>query len=627
MSFKLYLKGQFFSSISFTIKQYIFWMLYFQILRFIFLMYNINEAYGEPLTEILKAFWAAIILDNSAAGYIMMFPILIGIFKSLFFTNTFNKVIQLYNYLIIFVATTVSISELPLYDEWRVKLNFKALSYLSNPSEVFHTASALSLILGTISILGLTFLAIIIFNRYVFPQQKQSRSFLALIAHLVFLPIFFIWGIRGGLQPIPVHLSDAYYSKNNFLNLVAVNSQWNVMNSIVKNYKYKNKNPFVFYSDEIASEKIDELYKIKKDTVIKVLTNERPNIILIILESWSADVIKSLGGYDSITPEFDSLTKDGILFTQTYGVGGLSDEGISAILSAQPSLPKVIVVNQPDKYNKLPSISKDLKKVGYYNYFVFGGQLNYGNIKSYIYSINFDEIIEEKDLPKYLPRGRLGVHDGYLFNFFAESITKLPEPFFATIFTLSSHSPYDQPSNTKFFSGGDAQRYVNSMYYTDSCLGVFFRKVRKMPFYKNTLFILVSDHSHHSPKNWHPYAKEYRKIAMLWYGEPIEAKYRGTRIDKYCTQTDLASTLLKQLNINNEHYKWSKNLLNPYSKSFAYYAYDDGFGWISDSNYFAYLHSENRLLFYKFSSTEDSLKHLMFGKSYIQKLFDDYLNL
>ncbi len=621
MNIKFLVKNQFFSSISFTIKQYIFWMLYFQILRLIFLFYNLDESYGESLTEILKAFWSALILDNSAAGYIMMFPVLIGIFKSLFFTNIFNRLIQWYHYILIFIATAISISELPLYDEWRVKLNFKAISYLANPLEVLNTASISNLIFGVSSIVLLSVLAIFIFNSFVFPKEKQNRSYYAALAHLIFLPLFFIWGIRGGLQPIPVHLSDAYYSKNNFLNLVAVNSQWNVMNSIVKNFRYKNKNPFIFYADQKANKTVRELYQVEKDTTIKVLINERPNIVIILLESWSADVIKSLGGYDSITPEFDSLAKEGILFTQTYGVGGLSDEGISAVLSAHPSLPKVIVVNQPDKYNKMPSISKDLKRAGYYNYFLFGGQLNYGNIKSYIYSINFDEIVEEKDLPKHLPRGRLGVH------FFAESLKSLPEPFFAMIFTLSSHSPFDQPSNAKFFWGGDAQRYINSINYSDSCLGAFLKIIRNLPFYNNTLFILVSDHSHHSPRNWHPYAKEYRRIPMLWYGKPINETYRGFTIDKYCTQTDLALTLFKQLNIEHSNYKWSKNLFNNYSKSFAYYAYYDGFGWLSDDNYFAYLHSENRILFYKFSSSSDSIKNLIFGKSYIQKVFDDYLGL
>ncbi len=616
-----------FHQIAFVFKQYLFWMLFFQFLRTIFLLYNLDEASGNNFIEVIKAYWAALILDNSAAGYIMMFPLLMGLFKSIFLPKIFYRINQAYHYLMIVLAVSISISELPLYDEWKVKLNFRALTYLARPSEVFQTASVANIVLGFLAIVLISVLAIYVFNLFVLSKKYAQTSIYGALAHLFFIPIFFIWGIRGGLQPIPVHLSDAYYSKSSFLNLVAVNSQWNLMNSVVKNFKYKDKNPYVFFNDTIAQQTVLELYHTNKDTTVLVLNNHRPNIVVILLESWSADVIKSLGGYDSITPEFDKLATDGILFTQAYGSGGLSDEGISAVLSGQPSLPSVIVVNQPDKYSKMPSIPVDLKKVGYYNYFIFGGQLNYGNIKSYIYSNQFDEIYEEKDLPRSLLRGRLGVHDGYLFQHFLKDLKRLPQPFFAMIFTLSSHKPYDQPSNTKFFWGGDAQQYLNAMNYTDSCLGAFFKLVREMPFYKNTLFILVSDHSHHSPKAWHPYAKEYRRIAFMWYGDVIEESFKGYRHNKYCTQTDLAVTLLKQLKVEHSEYKWSKNLFNPYTKSFAYYAYNDGFGWVSDSNYFAYLHSEKRLLFHKFSSPTDSLLHLKYGKSYIQKVFDQYLNM
>lgn len=616
-----------FDQIIFIFKQYLYWMLLFQLLRTIFLLYNLDEASGNGFFEVIRAYWAALILDNSAAGYIMMFPLLVGFLKSIFLPKVFYRINQAYHYLMIVVAVCISIAELPLYDEWKVKLNFRALTYLTRPSEVFQTASVANIVLGFLAIVIVSAFAIYAFNRFVLSKKYTQTSLYGALAHIALLPVFFIWGIRGGLQPIPVHLSDAYYSKSPFLNLVAVNSQWNLMNSVVKNFKYKNKNPYIFFDNKLAQQAVQELYRTEKDTTILVLNNSRPNIVLILLESWSADVIKSLGGYDSITPEFDKLAGEGILFTQTYGTGGLSDEGISAVLSGQPSLPSVIVVNQPDKYRKMPSISGDLKKAGYYNYFIFGGQLNYGNIKSYIYSNQFDEIYEEKDLPRSLPRGRLGVHDGYLLQYFLNDLKRLPQPFFAMIFTLSSHMPYDQPSNTKFFWGGDAQQYINAVNYTDSCLGAFFQQVRKQPFYKNTLFILVSDHSHHSPRGWHPYAKEYRRVAFLWYGNVIKESFRGYRNEKYCTQTDLAVTLLTQLNIDHSEYKWSKNLFNPYSKSFAYYAYNDGFGWVSDSNYFAYLHSEKRLLFHKFSSPRDSLLHLKYGKSYIQKVFDEYLNM
>lgn len=626
---KKVLNSNLFQILWFTIKQYLFWMLFFQFLRLIFLLYNLDEINDSNTFEVLKSLWYAIYLDNSTAGYVMMFPILLSIIKTWFTLGIFNQIIRVYHGILIFIASSISIAELPLYDEWKVKLNYKAISYLSRPQEVFETASAWEVFGGLLAIAIITFFAISAFNKWVYPKLKQQRSFIASLIHMILLPITFIWGIRGGLQPIPIQEADVYYSKNNFLNLVAVNSAWNLGSSIDKNHYFKNTNPFVFMSFSEAKSLVDSLYKVEKDTTIQILkTIKKPNIVVLLLESWSADCIHSLGGYDSITPNFDSLAHNGILFTNAVGSGTLSDQGISAILSGQPALPEVIVVNQPDKFVKLPSISGDLKKEGYNTLFMFGGQLNYGNIKAYIMTKDFDEVLEGADFSKKIPRGRLGIHDEYMLNIFADKLNSQKQPFFSMAFTLSSHSPFDMPYKEKFNWGGDAKKYINSVAYTDSCLGLFFKKVKTMPFYKNTLFVLISDHSHNSPKQWHPFAKEYRRIAMLLYGEPIKKEYRGYRFNDYCSQTDLALTLLKQLKFKHSNYKWSKNLFNPYSKSFAYYAYDIGFGYITnDNNYYSYSHnSNNHYIFYKFSNQTDSINIIKQGQAYIQTLFQEYLD-
>ncbi len=611
----------------FTVKQYLFWMLFFQVLRLIFLVYNWEETGNSSIGEILKSFWYAIYLDNSAAGYAMMLPIALSVIKTWFKFGFFNQVIRVYHGIVIFASTTISIAELTLYDEWKVKINYKAISYLSRPKEVFQTASVGELIVGFLAIALITFLALWAFNKWVYPKVKQGRSFIASFIHLALLPICFIWGIRGGLQEIPIHQADVYYSKNNFLNLVAVNSAWNLGSSIDKNHYFTNHNPFIYMPFPEAKSWVDTLYQVPKDTTVQILnTVEKPNIVILLLESWSADCIHSLGGYDSITPNFDALAKDGVLFTNAFGSGSLSDQGISAVLSGQPALPEVIVVNQPDKFVKLPSISSDLKKEGYLTSFMFGGQLSYGNIKAYIMTKDFDEVVEGVNLPKKLPRGRLGIHDEYMLNAFADKLNSQKQPFFSMAFTLSSHSPFDMPFKQKFNWGGDAQKYINSVAYTDSCIGLFFKKVRTMPFYKNTLFILVSDHSHNSPRAWHPLSQEYRRIAMLMYGEPIKKEFRGYRATSYCSQTDLVLTLLKQLKFKHSQYKWSKDLFNPYSKSFAYYAFDTGLGWVADSNYFSFYHTDKHYLFYNFLSKSDSIKNIKLGDAYLQMLFQEYLD-
>ena len=609
------------------LKQYLFWMLLFQLLRLVFLLTNFPETAGTGFFEIIKVFWYSIYLDNTTACYLLVLPFVLVFAQSLIKWKGFYIANLWYTYLLAIVTIIISVGELPIYREWHVKLNFKAVSYFQNPSEVFHTASWSDLIVGFTAIVILSGTVIYLYWRFIHVRfELKKRNYFVSVLFFLFVPILIGLGIRGGLQPIPIHQSDCYYSKNNFLNLTAVNSQWNLLASITKNYRYKNTNPFLYYSMPEAKKTVDSLYSVEKDTTQFILTTKKPNIVLILLESYSADLIHSLNGYDSLSPNIEKLISDGILFTQTFASGTLSDQGIAAVLCGYPSLPTVIMVNQPDKYVKLPCFPRDLQQNGYHTSFMYGGQLSYGNIKGLIYYNKFDDIFEGKDFPSSVPQGQLGVHDQYMFDIWLGRIKTYSQPFFAAAFTMSSHSPFDQPFPNKFKWGDDQCNFINSAYYSDSCIGDFFRKAKTQSWYKNTLFVLVADHSHVSPRKWDYYSPEFRKVPMFFYGDVIKPEYRGTKVEVPCSQTDLAATILTQLGMNKEKYKWSKNLFNPYSKPFSFYASDQASGWVTSGSNFVFEYGTNKLLLGAFPNKNDSTKLIHQGKSYLQMLFQEYLD-
>jgi len=555
-------------------------------------------------------------------------PYLFVFLSSLLKSKIFYIINLWYNYLIIFLCVVISISELPLYKEWRVKLNFKAISYLSRPSEVYHSAKWTEVFFGLISIIFFTAISVYFYRKFIherFIITKRNYIFSAIF--LIVFPVLLLLGIRGGYQPIPVHQSDVYFSKSNFINLATVNSQWNLMASVTKNMRFKNTNPFKFYPLKNAKTVVDSLYSVEKDTTEFILTTKRPNIVLLLLESYSADLVHSVGGYDSISPNMDKIISEGYVFSKTYGSGGLSDQGILAVLCGYPALSNVIVTNQLDKYVKVPCFARDLQDKGYFTSFMFGGQLSYGNIKGLIYYNKFDDITEGKDFPSSIPKGRLGVHDEFMFEAFLNKISKYKQPFFSMAFTMSSHNPYDQPFPEKFHWGGDAQKFINSAYYSDSCIGDFINKAKKQPWYNNTLFILVADHGHNSPKNWFIYSPEYRHIPMILFGNVIKDEFKGKSNDDPCSQTDLAATILKQLDLSTKNYHWSKNLFNKYSKPFSYYAFDGGFGWVEKNNYFVFDRSQDIYYSSSYSSKKDSVLVNKNGKSYVEMLFQEYLGL
>jgi len=141
-----------------------------------------------------------------------------------------------------------------------------------------------------------------------------------------------------------------------------------------------------------------------------------------------------------------------------------------------------------------------------------------------------------------------------------------------------------------------------------------------------TLFILVADHSHNSYRNWHPYSPNYRRIPLLFCGSVIKDEYKGTKWAKIGSQSDIASTLLAQMDLDATNFHWGRNLFNPHIPEFAYYAFEQGIGWIRPSGYFVYQQLYKKNIFEELKPNEkDSL--IREGKSFLQLSFQEYLDL
>ncbi|HLO91784.1 MAG TPA: sulfatase-like hydrolase/transferase [Lentimicrobium sp.] len=611
------------------LRQLGFWMIFFLITRAIFIIYNISLIIGEKIgfIDTISAFWFALPLDIATSCYLLLFPFLILVVQTLYSPNWLNNLNKVYTALSIVILSLLTTAELGIYPEWKTKMPFKALMYFKNPAEVYDSASTLIFII-LLLIFGIQcFLTYKLYIKLFFTQiKKNSPNFLfSAFFIIIFLPLIGL-GARGGWQQIPINQSQSYYSNHNILNLASVNSGFNLAISIIENYKNAEKNPYEFYSIDDARNEVAKLYLQEKDTTINILTNKRPNIVLLILESWSADLIESIGGEPGITPQFHDLEKGGILFTNCYATGPRSEQAMGSLFSGFPAHPISSVTVQPDKFSKLPTITKQLIDTGYHTSFYFGGQLRYGNIKGYILYNGFKRVIEHTDFGKEVIRGKLGVHDEFVLARQLSDLNKEQEPFFSALFTLSSHSPYDQPMEKVITWGGNENEYVNSAYYTDRSLGQYFKEARKQPWFKKTLFIIVADHSHNSYRNWSFVTPYYHRIPLLFYGEVINEKYRGMKNNKIANQMDIASSLMHQLGLDSSPFIWSRNLFNPYSPKFAYYSFEEGFGWITPVGHFVY---EPRINRYHEDAVRDDMKDSVRkqGKSFLQVLFNDYMNL
>lgn len=619
------------------LKHYLFWLTLFAFSRLLFLIWNSEELSAASLGHILFAFVKGLYVDTAMACYLLAVPFLVIVTTAL---TAKQKVMNTNRHIhgILFFAFFVLIfSELAIYDEWHTKLNYKALWFFGNPSEVFNTASWTQII----SVLGFaalcTFFCMRIYRKFFNEEFHEARVSRRFIVSVLIVPLVLFIGIRGGFYTIPVQLSDAYYSQHNVLNLASVNSMFNLSSSIIENSKAKE--PYAFLSDEESSMYFTRVYHQHRiDSTTKLLTTTRPNIVLVVLEGWSADMLESFNGIKghNIAPNMDSIAMQGIRFTDCYASGSLSDQGMAAVFSAFPAQPLTSIITQPDKYVKLPCINKKLKEAGYYTTFMFGGQLSYGNIRSYMYFNGFDKITEQEHFPDNIPKGKLGAHDEFLFERQLAELKNQKQPFFAAMFTLSTHGPYDFPSNTDLNFGDKEEEYVNSVHYADSCIGDFIRKAKQEPWFDNTLFVFISDHSHNSPMNYGFISPEYRRIPFIFYGNVIDSASRGYHMEATISQTDLAATMLAQLSIDHSDFKYSRNYFGipmtptiPYCS--AYYSFEEGFGIVEPrSSLTWYVDGRGEFREREFwhdaehNPLSDSTELLKRGQSVLQTLSTDY---
>ncbi|MCK5777022.1 MAG: sulfatase-like hydrolase/transferase, partial [Bacteroidales bacterium] len=472
-------------------KQLLFWLLFFALGRLVFISFYIADIWfvADSFSEILMSFQKGFKLDWATASYFMFIPFFIHLIQIFFSPPFLNKINKIYHWVLIILYSLLVSSELGIYAEWKTKINYKALLYLRNPSEVINSAQTSQMIGLLILMVLLSGFGIWLYAKVFHTSIIRIQSpWLVSLSFFLFIPPLLVIGARGGLQEIPINQSQSYFSKHAIINSAATNSVFNLYISFHENQKSLTENPFLEMPTTKAQDFVKQLYAIEKDTTTSVLSHEKPNVVLIIMESWSADLVFIPEGKAVVTPNFRKMMSEGIYFDQIYATGPRSEQGMASIFSGFPATPISSVTVQPDKYNKLPSMVKDFNNQGYHSSFYFAGQLIYGNIKSFIIFNQFDQIKEVYDFDQNLPQGKLGIHDEFSLHEMITDLKTVKQPFFSSLFTISTHSPYDQPMEEKIFWGGNNQQYLNGAFYTDYSIGKFIEEAKQQDWYDNTLF-------------------------------------------------------------------------------------------------------------------------------------------
>ncbi len=562
-------------------------------------------------------------MDVSFAAYLSVIPFLLFLNETAFRKPVFLKIVAGYSLVLLVILGFLITSDLELYAAWGYRLDATPLQYLNTPAEMLASTSSAPigvLLLCFLLVIGLGY-GIYRITRPAWTISSQNRSKnigLGLLLGL-FLIALLILPIRGGWQQIPLNQSDVYFSQKTFANHAAVNVPWNVMHSIIKK-NHITKNPYVYLPESQAQALVQELYANKSDSIASILSVKKPNVMVIVLESYTSKFIGSLGGEPNVTPHFNALSKEGVLFNNIYASGDRSEKGMVALLSGYPVQTTTSIIKTPKKTERLPHLAAELKKNGYATSYYYGGELAFANLKSYLINGGFEYLVEKSDFPSESYNSKWGVHDHLLFErVLAEHQTK-KTPFFSTVFTLSSHEPYDVPMPAKFTGTDNESQFRNSFYYTDLALGNFIKDAKKQPWWATTLVVLVADHGHMMPGADAVDAPSKFKIPLLLLGGALAVK--DTVIKTIGSQTDIAATLLQQLGLPNQQFAWSKNLLDPKAQSFAFYVFNDGFGMVTPQGTVAIDNVSKRPTRQDSAITNHQIEQ---AKAYMQTSFADFL--
>ena len=278
---------------------------------------------------------------------------------------------------------------------------------------------------------------------------------------------------------------------------------------------------------------------------------DRPlNVVLVVMESFTSRLVGTLGGFPALTPEFDRLTQEGILLESCYATGERTIQGLEAVVSSFPPLPGVGVVRRPQARQGFATLASTLKERKYSTLFLYGGQGIFDHMRAFFLGNGFDRFIEQKDFDNIEFRTAWGVSDEDLFRRADREFRMLAsqgQPFFATILTVSLHSPWEYPKGRiealptdTLIPPGFVYEELNNYRYADYAVGRFIREARGAPYFDDTLFVFVGDHGIHLRGRALIPVEEYRVPALFLAPKHLRPK----RIRRVTSQLDLPPSIM-----------------------------------------------------------------------------------
>lgn len=592
------------------------------ILKPAFMFYNHNAFKDCAFTDYLAVIWHGLPMDISVAGYLTIVPALLALISIWLHPALIRILHRIYLALASLLLSIVYCTDAVLYSFWQFRIDSTPFFYfLSSPKDALASVSVWWVLLGVVVMLLLTAVLFIVLCKTIgtFPESKgiAKDRLIASAVMVVVLALLFV-PIRGSLGTSTMNLGRVYYSENQKLNHAAINPCFSLLSSLMNDENTTDQYRFMAADEanKLFSQITDKTKQGGTDAVFKLLNTNRPNIVMVVLESFSAHVMKSMGGTANVAVNMDKWANEGVLFTNFYANSFRTDRGLAAILAGYPAQPTMSIMKYPNKTGNLPMFPQKLKKAGYQLKYYYGGDADFTNMRSFVTTAGFEDLVSDTDFPIKLRLSKWGVPDQYVFDrALADIKSQAPNAtHLSVIQTSSSHEPYDVPFKKL------NNKILNAFAYTDNSLGKFVAALKNLPSWKNTLVVLVPDHQGCYPEDLDNYSPQRYHIPLLLLGGALKAK---GPIATLGSQADIAATLLSQLGFSYSEFTFSKDMLNPNVPHFAFSTVPNAFMMKTTDNTVFYNCETNKTIL---DNGKTPGKNLPYGKAYLQKLYDDISN-
>lgn len=508
--------------------------------------------------------------DCILLSYIAFLPFVLITFLPSNWLQKIKNFFSVYFIFFLFIMLLMELSTPDFIHQYDTRPNRLFLDYLIYPKEVIGTllkSYLPSLIITLVISIIVLFFAFKKGKYWFYPVVSTYKFKL-----LFFLPMafFLFWGARGSLtSKRPINASNAIFSPDQMTNSLGLNSTYTVAFAAysiknegnVKKYgkmdeteAYNRVKKYMDITEFIPSE-VPFLHEVKPDSI-----QPKYNVVIFLQESLGAEYVGSLGGMP-LTPEFDKLSKEGLLFTNLYCTGTRSVRGIEQVTSGFVPNPSESVVKLGGSQQGFYTLAEAFDKQGYDTSFIYGGMANFDNMASFFNGNGFKNIIDETDFDgdgnKYAFKGTWGYSDEDLAvkanEYFKSQANK---PFFSLMFSTSNHEPFEFPDNRIELYEQPKNTVHNAMKYADFSIGKFFELAKKEAYFKNTIFIVIADHNTRTyGKNLVPVNK-FHIPALI-----IAPNVKPGVYDKLASQMDIAPTLLQLSGISTTSPMIGRNLM------------------------------------------------------------------